>query len=125
MGNRAAFQEQQTVQPRLSYHSLRRRALYAFLLVFSVVFIGTVAFHYIEGYSYINAFYFVSMIATAQGPATTPATDLGKIVAALLAFISVGAVIFALGFLFGPFFGKVMRMEERRLEKDEKKILDL
>ncbi len=108
--------------PRMNYHSFRRRAIYSFALIFLVLFLGTLAFHYIEGYSYIESFYFVSMLATAQGPATTPATDLGKIVASVIAFVSVGAVIVALGFLFGPFFGKVMRMEERKLEEDERKL---
>lgn len=107
---------------RLSYRSFRRRAIYSFLLIFLVLFIGTLAFHYIEGYSYINSFYFVSMLATAQGPANTPATNLGKIVASALAFISVGAVIVALGFLFGPFFGKVLRMEERKVKDEEHKV---
>ncbi|MDE1860072.1 MAG: hypothetical protein KGH67_06130, partial [Candidatus Micrarchaeota archaeon] len=56
--------------PRLSYRSFRRRAIYSFLLIFAVLFIGTVGFHFIEGYPYIDAFYFVSMLATAQGPAS-------------------------------------------------------
>ncbi len=108
---------------RLGYHSFRRRAVYSFALIFLVLFIGTLAFHFIEGYSYIDAFYFVSMLATAQGPAVTPATSLGKIVASVIAFVSVGCVIVALGFLFGPFFGKVMRMEERKLKQDERSIV--
>jgi uncharacterized membrane protein len=59
------------------------------------------------------------MLATAQGPASTPATAAGKIFASILAFVSIGVVIVALGFLFGPFLGRVMRMEERKLERDE------
>lgn len=106
----------------LRYRSFRRRAVYSFLLVFLVLFIGTVTFHIIEGYSYINSFYFVSMLATAQGPATTPVTALGKIVASIIAFIAVGAGIVALGFLFGPFFGKVIRMEDRKFRDEERTI---
>jgi hypothetical protein len=116
--------EQGSQPSRLGYHSFRRRAAYSFGLVFAVLFIGTMAFHYIEGYSYVNSFYFVSMLATAQGPAITPTTDLGKIVASIIAFVSVGAVIVALGFLFGPFFGKVLRMEERKIGRDEKEIAE-
>lgn len=105
-----------------SYHSFFKRALYAIALVASVLIIGTLGFHYIEHYSYVNAFYFVSMLATAEGPAVTPVTALGKIFASVIAFVSVGSVIFALGFLFGPFFGKLLRMEERKLKRDEKEI---
>ncbi len=104
---------------RMGYRSFRRRAIYSFALVFAVLLIGTIGFHYIEGYSYVESFYFVSMLATAQGPASTPATAAGKIFASILAFVSIGVVIVALGFLFGPFLGRVMRMEERKLERDE------
>lgn len=106
----------------MRYRSLKKRALFSFLLVFSVLLVGTVGFHIIEGYSYINAFYFTSMLATAQGPAATPATVAGKLFASVIAFVSVGAVIVAVGFLFGPFFGRVLRMEERQLHTDEEKV---
>ena len=122
MAKRDQVEAGSSIPKRLSYRSFRRRAIYSFLLIFLVLFIGTLAFHYIEGYSYINSFYFVSMLATAQGPANTPATTLGKIVASALAFISVGAVIVALGFLFGPFIGKVLRMEERGMKEEERKV---
>jgi hypothetical protein len=96
-----------------------RRAVYSFLIVFSVLVIGTIGFHLIEHYSYVDAFYFISMLVTAQGPATTPSTTLGKLFASAMAFISVGAVVFALAFLFGPFFGKLLKIGEREFEKEE------
>ncbi len=107
---------------RERHHPFHRRALYSFLLVAGVLAIGTIGFHYIEGYSYVNAFYFVSMLATAEGPAVTPATALGKIFASFIAFVSVGSVIFALAYLFGPFFGKFLRLEERKARKEERII---
>lgn len=102
------------------HHSIYRRALYAFALVFGVMFFGTVAFHYVEGYSYVDSFYFMSMLATAEGPTTIPVTVIGKLLASVLAFVSIGAVIFALGFIFGPFFGKLVRSGERELVKEER-----
>lgn len=96
-----------------------RRAAYSAALVVAVLLIGTAAFHYVEGYSYVNAFYFMSMLATAEGPTIAPVTVLGKLLASFFAFVSVGSVIFALAFLFGPFLGKVLRLEERKLSKDE------
>ena len=79
--------------------------------------VGTLGMHFIEGMSYLNSFYFMSMIATAQGPMMTPATPAGKIFASLMAFISVGTVVAALGFLFGPFFGKLWHIGVEHLEK--------
>lgn len=108
---------------RHPYHSLRRRAILSVTLVASVLIIGTLLFHYIEGWSYIDSFYFVSMIATAQGPAVTPATDIGKIVASIIAFVSVGSVIFALGFLFGPFFGKLVKIGEEKFDEEKQEFL--
>ncbi len=104
------------------HRSLARRALLSVILVGSVLLVGTVGFHLIEGYSYVNSFYFVSMLATAEGPATTPVTALGKVFAALIAFVSVGAVIFALGFLFGPFFARLLHREEKRLREEERNL---
>jgi len=78
--------------------------------------------HYIEGLPYIDAFYFMAMLATAQGPATAPITVAGKLFAALMAFVSVGAVVASLGFLFGPFFGVVWRAGVLKFEEEEARL---
>lgn len=103
------------------YHSLFRRAVYSVILVGSVLLVGTVGFHYIEHYSYVESFYFVSMLATAEGPASTPVTGIGKIFASAIAFFSIGTVIFATAFLLGPFFGKLMKIGEEKFKEDEKR----
>ena len=100
------------------YHSPWRRGAYSFALVASVMVIGTLGIHLIERMSYLNAFYFMSMIATAQGPAATPLTSAGKVFTSIMAFISVGTVIAALGFLFGPFFGTLWNIGVKRLEEE-------
>ena len=87
-------------------------------LVASVMAIGTLGIHVLEKMSYLDAFYFMSMIATAQGPTATPATPSGKLFVSLMAFISVGTVVAALGFLFGPFFGQFWKMGVERLEEE-------
>ena len=79
---------------------------------------GTFGMHWIEKLSYIDAFYFMSMIATAQGPTFTPVTAAGKIFASLMAFLSVGFVVAALGFLFGPFFGKLIKVGVEKFEHE-------
>ena len=101
------------------YHSLGRRGAYAFAIVAGLVLVGTIGIHRIEGMSYLDAFYFVSMIATAQGPAIIPHTPGGKIFAALLSFIAVGTVVAALGYLFGPFFRWAWASSIHKLEEEE------
>jgi voltage-gated potassium channel len=100
------------------------RAVYSFLLIAAVVLIGTVAMHAIEGWSYLDAFYFTSFIATGQGPPGNllPASSFGKVFSSVLAFVSVGTVITALLFLFGPFLGRVLKAGEEKLEEAEREV---
>ena len=100
------------------YHSPWRRGIYSFVFVASVVAVGTIGMHVIERMSYLDAFYFMSMIATAQGPMTTPVTAAGKLFTSLMAFISVGSVVASLGFFFGPFFGQLWHLGVKRLEEE-------
>ena len=104
------------------YHSLFRRATYSLVIIITVLSVGTLGFHAIEHYSYINSFYVTSMIATGQGPPTAPITNLGKIFASVMAFVSIGSVVFALGFLFGPFFGRLLKIGEEKLKKEEEAL---
>ena len=108
---------------RHHYRSHWRRGLYAFISVASVMTVGTLGMHRIEGMSYLDAFYFMSMIATAQGPTVTPATSAGKLFASLMAFISVGSVVASLGFFFGPFFGQLWKIGVELLEEEEAHLL--
>ena len=100
------------------YHSAFKRGLFSFFLISFIMTIGTLGMHFIERMPYLDAFYFMSMIATAQGPTVTPVTWEGKIFASLMAFLSVGFVVTALGFLLGPFLGTLWRIGVMRLEKD-------
>jgi len=105
------------------YHSPYKRGIFSFLLISVIMTIGVVGMHNIENMSWVDAFYFMSMIATAQGPMATPLTAAGKIFVSLMAFISVGAVVAALGFLFGPFLGKLWHVGVHRMEHLEKKMI--
>ena len=100
------------------YHSPWKRGVYSLLFVTTIVTIGTVGLHSIERMPYLDAFYFMSMIATAQGPMSVPVTGAGKIFVALMAFISVGSVVGALGFFFGPFFGQLWHLGVKKLEEE-------
>ncbi len=101
-------------------HSFYRRGLYSLVLAVVVLSLGTYGFHQLEGFSYIDAFYFASMLATGQGPApnTTPLTTAGKLFTCFFAFIAVGSMIASLGFLFGPFLGQLWRIGVIKLEEE-------
>ncbi len=100
------------------------RAAYSFALVAAVVVLGTVAMHLIEGWSFLDSFYFTSFIATGQGPppGLSPTSDAGKVFSSALAFISVGSVITALLFLFGPVLGDVLRAGAEKIEEVEREV---
>jgi len=72
----------------------------------------------------LDSFYFTSFIATGQGPPATlnPQTTLGKLFSSVLAFVSVGTVVTALLFLFGPFLGRVIRAGVEKVEEVEKEV---
>ncbi len=102
------------------FHSIYRRALYSFLLVAGVLIAGTAGIHWIEGFDWVDSFYFTSMIATGQGPipSASPVTVAGKIFTSFMAFISMGSMMAAFGFLFGPFFGRLWRLGVFKLEEE-------
>ena len=104
--------------------SFWRRAAYSFALILTIELIGTVAMHAIEGWSYLDSFYFTSFIATGQGPPANLVLNdsAGKVFSSVLAFVSVGTVITALLFLFGPFLGLVIRAGEEKVGELEKEI---
>ena len=109
--------------PQHRIHPLWKRAFYSTALIVGVVGFGTVSLHSIEHYSYLESFFFMSMLATGQGPPIVPATNLGKIFTSVMAFVSVGTVVFSLGFLFGPFFGKLIRIGGREIQKEERALM--
>jgi len=100
----------------------KKRTLYALLLLAAVMIVGTEGLHLIEGWSYIDSVYFMSLLATTQGPAEIPRTDAGKIFASIMAFVSVGAALSSAAFIFGPAFGKLMKEGIFFLEKEERKM---
>jgi hypothetical protein len=99
-----------------------RRAFYAILVLAVVMAVGTFGLMLLEGWGLVNSFYFMALIATAEGPAATPATDAGKIFAAVMAFVSIGAAISAITFTFGPLFGSALKLGIAHVEKEEEKL---
>ena len=81
-------------------------------LAITVVTVGTVVFHLLEKWSWIDSFYFtVITLATVGYGDLTPTTPVGKIVAVIFVISGVG--------IFLAFLNKLM---ERRVERREKRL---
>jgi len=76
----------------------------------------------LEGWDSVTSFYFMALLATAEGPALSPLTVAGKLFASLMAFVSIGAAISAITFTFGPLFGSVLKEGFAYIEKEEEKL---
>jgi len=101
---------------------LAKRGAVSLATVAAVVLVITVGMHFIEGMTYLDAFYFAAMLSTGQGPNYTPATVAGKVFAAIMAFVAIGIVISALIFVFGPFFGYLLRMGWEKVEEEAERV---
>ncbi|MCL4519562.1 MAG: hypothetical protein M1587_10235 [Thaumarchaeota archaeon] len=97
---------------------LTRRTIYAVIAVALVMTVGTVGMKSLTGWSWIDSFYFMSMVATAQGPPSSPPTFWSKIFASIMAFVSIGTLITAVGTIFGPFLGYVFHKGVMFAEKE-------
>jgi len=81
-------------------------------LAITVVILGTVVFHLLEKWSWIDSLYFtVITLATVGYGDLTPTTPVGKIVAVIFVIVGVG--------IFLAFLNKVM---EQRVERHQKRL---
>jgi hypothetical protein len=110
---------------RLVRHPLspfKKRALFSIAILGLVMAIGTIGMMVLEGWDLVTCFYFMSLLATAEGPAQSPITVGGKIFASFMAFFSIGAAISAITFTFGPLFGFILKEGFVYVEKEEDKL---
>lgn len=88
---------------------LSRPALFALLLVLGSWGMGALAYHELEGFSWINAMYNAAMILGGMGPVDAVKTDAGKLFASLYALYS-GVVFLAVaGLVFAPWAHRLLR----------------
>jgi hypothetical protein len=100
----------------------KKRAFFSIVVLAIVMAIGTIGMMSLEGWDPVTSFYFMALLATAEGPALSPLTVAGKLFASLMAFVSIGAAISAITFTFGPLFGAVLKEGFAYVEKEEDKL---
>jgi voltage-gated potassium channel len=104
-----------------------KKLRFALLAVFLLINIGTVGFHFIEGWGFLDSLYAtIQTISTVGYGDFTPHTSAGKILVMLLIVLGVGAVFYTIGLFAETIFeGKVRQILGRgKLEKLIAKMKD-
>ena len=79
-----------------SPHKRKLRIHLSFITIAAIlaVLIGTIAFHYIEDFSWLDSFYFTGMTLTTVGYGDlVPITPFGKIFSVIYIFLGLGIVL--------------------------------
>ncbi len=84
--------------------------------------VGIVGMKYLTGWRWIDSFYFMAMLGTAEGPPTIPPNFWSKIFAGVMGFVSIGTLITASTIIFGPYLGYLFRKGTNFAEKEIQRI---
>jgi hypothetical protein len=84
-----------------------RRAGYALAALAVCEILGTVGFHLLEGFTWVDSFYEESMLATGQGPAIGLVHDSSKVFASVMGFISLGSTLTTIVFALAPVVARI------------------
>jgi hypothetical protein len=99
-------------QAPISAQAFKRRAvtqvLVAFALLFIALGIGVLGYHFIAGFSWIDALLDASMILGGMGPVRTLESDGAKVFASSYALFSGLVFIGVTGFVLAPFFHRML-----------------
>jgi voltage-gated potassium channel len=113
---------------KVNYHTIAIVASFVLLILG-----GTLIYHSVEEWSYLDSAYFLVITATTIGYGDiTPQTDLGKILTMIYSFIGVAFVLYLVSTISHAVFEKKMeeqvedikqnRAKIKRLKKDFKKV---
>lgn len=112
---------------------LKESIILLIVTIIALLLFGTIVFHYLEGWSFINSFYFVSMTATTVGYGDfTPTHSLSKIITVCYSLTIVPFILYAFTVIakfevdrFGSQMHGIKRKQkeqETELEKAERKL---
>lgn len=80
------------------------KLLYITLAIIIILFIGTIFYHYVEGWNYLDSLYFSSYTVTTIGYGDfVPKTDIGKLFTIFYMFIGVGIALYGLSIIVAHF----------------------
>ncbi len=99
------------------------RLLSAMSLVVAVLIVGTFLFHALEGWSFVDSFYFAGITVTTIGYGDLhPTHDLSKIVAVVFSLAGVGIMLFCLTTIAQLYFERRQEAFLRRIERAEQRV---
>ena len=93
-------------------------------LTFSIIFIGTLFYHYFENFDYIDAFYFSVITLTTVGYGDLhPATDVGKLFTTIYIVVGIGILMAFIDTLSQRMVkSKMQRLEQRDQKRSKKEV---
>ena len=106
---------------------VHKKVLAAVISVVVIVSIGTLVYHAIEGWSYVDSLYFTAITMTTIGYGDiAPTHDISKLFTVVFAFSGVGIFLFSMGIIAEYYFiQRVIDLEDklkRHHKKDKEKI---
>ena len=103
---------------------------YTFTLIFVILMIGTVFFHSVENWSYVDSFYFSTMTLTTIGYGDfVPTSSFSKISVSIYSLLGIGIMLFTLTSIIGEYMftqekhleHMIAKLKKHRKEKKKKK----
>lgn len=100
---------------------IKIRFFTAFFVTFVLIVLGTVFFNMIEGWSYINSFYYTVASLTTMGVVMIPTTETGLLLTSIFSLLGVGVFLFFIAVVSEHFMYRRMEDIECSLLRDKKK----
>lgn len=89
-----------------------------FILVVFLLTAGTISFHYLEGWSFVDSVYFTtSTLLTIGYGDLVPSTDASKLATVALALSGVSVVLYGLGVITSFYISKGQQFEQYEAQK--------
>ena len=114
---------------KISGMQLRTQLATAFSVLVGFLIGGTIAYHYMEGWSWPTSFYFVvSTLTTVGNGDFVPTTDASRLFTAFFMLSGVAIAIASLGIIGSAFLNNremAMKRREEKLKSREKVLLSL
>jgi voltage-gated potassium channel len=93
------------------------RIMTAFVLIFVLLTIGTIAYSFLESWSYIDSFYFTAMTITTVGYGDlVPTTDVSKLFTVFFSFTGISIALVILVSLGKSYYDKERRAIHYRIQ---------